>query len=152
MAAVTESLAAELGIPASLITANLMIVGRRNLLSNAVLTYGIPVDNHNSAKDMRQKLETIMDTGSFFRTLEVKSGVSVSAASPLYIAMDEVTASPSPTILAPIASGKTIHIEIYAVFSNDSKATYTLIADVCNTCNSTQDPLYLSSELLQAVS
>jgi hypothetical protein len=107
--AVKETLAVELSISADTVTVAItMVAGRRKLLSNAILSYNIPVKDQDSADALSQKLGSVMETGSFFRTLQAKSGVPVSPASRLSIGVDEVTASPSSSLFtqSTVSSGK----------------------------------------------
>jgi hypothetical protein len=112
--AVKDTLAVELNVSSKTVTVAItMVAGRRNLLSNAVLSYTIPVNGQDSANALSQKLGSVMESGSFFRTLQAKSGYLVSSASSLDIAVDERTvdertASPSSSLLtqSAISSGK----------------------------------------------
>jgi hypothetical protein len=107
--AVKDTLAVELNVSSKTVTVAItMVAGRRNLLSNAVLSYTIPVNGQDSANALSQKLGSVMESGSFFRTLQAKSGYLVSSASSLDIAVDERTASPSSSLLtqSAVSSGK----------------------------------------------
>ena len=107
--AVKDTLAVELNVSSKTVTVAItMVAGRRNLLSNAVLSYTIPVNGQDSANALSKKLGSVMESGSFFRTLQAKSGYLVSSASSLDIAVDERTASPSSSLLtqSAVSSGK----------------------------------------------
>jgi hypothetical protein len=107
--AVKETLAVELNISTNTVKVAIsMVAGRRNLLSNAILSYSIPVKGQDSANALSLKLESVMETGSFFRTLQAKSGVPVSPASSLVIGVDEETSSPSSSLFtqSTVSSGK----------------------------------------------
>ena len=112
--AVKETVAVELNVSSkSVIVSISLVAGRRNLLSNALLTYTVPVSGQGSANALKEKLGSAMETGSFFRTLEAKSGVAVSPASSLIFALDDVltpTATPSSSLFtqSAVSSGKCI--------------------------------------------
>ena len=118
--AVKETVAVELNVSSkSVIVSISLVTGRRNLLSNALLTYTVPVSGQGSANALKEKLGSAMETGSFFRTLEAKSGVAVSPASSLSIALEEETAAPSSSLFtqSAVSSGKCItHTTLHTTY------------------------------------
>ena len=119
--AVKETVAVELNVSSkSVIVSISLVTGRRNLLSSVLLTYTVPVSGQGSANALKEKLGSAMETGSFFRTLEAKSGVAVSSASSLIFALDDVsTAAPSSSLFtqSAVSSGKCItHTTLHTTY------------------------------------